>query len=392
MILDQGKDALGVEFYRLSSLYDAPGYVKSATEEQIKGVPGMARHGYADQGGLRFPLHTAAATWASAAHFLGKQAEFADDEAALFGARIKAAADYWAIRGDFEKLAAAMERDGRLDDDSLDDSMFAVVEASDDGGGKERHMRLLNPAEIKVAAQWLGRHRDEFMYDDRRTVARKIIERAEATKTAMADEVAEPLEKMAGFGTCAARHAVALLRGRAAIVAARDEKLAADMRTLADDVAAAGAGIRAPEVLHKIASVVDKCDRIAGLRGDYASGDVDRPEDVLFRITGKVARDYASRHVASSSGAVYRTEDLAGLAITAVRDRMGDGFADAVVDDVGLWMDTDKLAAIMATMPRDDAEAFDRLAAAAGAAPVSKHASSNSRRLDLAAVAAAVVG
>ena len=87
----------------------------------------------------------------------------------------------------------------------------------------------------------------------------------------------------------------------------------------------------------------------------------------------KVAQDFMRAHVETTTGNVYNLDDLEKLAVEDVRDWMGDDFADAVSAG-GVYMDRDKLAAIVPTLDRGMATTLDQLATEKGLEPAVKTA------------------
>jgi hypothetical protein len=383
---DQAQDNLGVEFYRVALTQTIPAYVKAASAEQLKGGPDLAPHAYADPATRRFPCHTAPATWMSYAQFRAKEAELDQTTCDRVASGLRAAGDFWGVRGDLDALDAARVKQADFDDSTLSDDYFAFVTPG------ERRLRLLNPGEIKVAAEWLGTYRDHFTYADRRAVALRVLARAEAENVKLADDAGALLHRTAGLGTCATAAAVGLIRERAALAAPRNEKLAATLRQVAETVQASSLwhnhGLRV-----KLACALDEVDHCASLTASYADADapLDRPEDVLFAVTEKVAGDYMAQRVALPNGTVYAGVDLARLSPAAVADHMGPVFADALVDDTGLWIDGEKLAATVPTLARDDAENFERMTRALRIEPREKSAAvASPARLRLGALAQAL--
>jgi hypothetical protein len=118
---------------------------------------------------------------------------------------------------------------------------------------------------------------------------------------------------------------------------------------------------------------VDGFDRETKLVRLYDAGGLPRPEEVLFGVTEKVARDFTNNHVQTTTGNVYALEDLEKLAVEDVRSWMGDDFVDAVSDG-GVFMDRGKLAAIVPTLDRGMAATLDRLAEENGFSPAVKAA------------------
>jgi hypothetical protein len=67
-----------------------------------------------------------------------------------------------------------------------------------------------------------------------------------------------------------------------------------------------------------------------------------------------------SENVETTTGNVYALADLEKLALDDVRNWLGDDFADAVAAG-GVFLDRDKLAAIVPTLDRGMAASLDRL-------------------------------
>jgi len=74
-----------------------------------------------------------------------------------------------------------------------------------------------------------------------------------------------------------------------------------------------------------------------------------------------------------TSGSVYHDDDLAGVKLADVRDYLGTDLANAISSD-GILVDTQKAAAVLPTLPRNDAEIFDQMVAELQIHPVMKTA------------------
>jgi hypothetical protein len=136
--------------------------------------------------------------------------------------------------------------------------------------------------------------------------------------------------------------------------------------------------------LQKLAAFVDAFDRENGIVQDYGYS-VPRPEDILFTITEKTAAQVKESHVPMTSGNIYKVADLQSVKLGDIRDWMGSDFADEVSVG-GLHVNMDKLAELLPTLPRGDAEHFDRLLSTTGVQPFAKeaaHVSEGISRQDL---------
>jgi len=368
--LDHAHDVSGRETHRLTSLYEAPDFVKSASAERLNGDDTLPRHLYADQHNKLYPCHTAAATWMSALFFADKRAEFNDARAAEINNRIKSAATYFGIRGLVGDLEAKIAAANDTDVNKLPDEDFAIVWAG--AAGKERHWPLRNATEVKFAAEHFKQHRDGFTFEDRHTIANKILTKA-AQYGADISAAEGSIELAAGLGACAAKVASQMLKDRVRLAQRRYSDAAAELSKLAEVIDQNPGRVHETETRLKLASAVDAFDRSTHLDRLYDAGGLPRPEEVLFAVTEKVARDFMGQHVETTTGNVYALDDLEKLAVDDVRAYLGDDFADAVSAG-GVYIDRDKLAAIVPTLDRGMAATFDLLMQEKSAGAVFKQA------------------
>jgi hypothetical protein len=357
--LDHVHDVSGQELHRLTTLFSPPDFVKSASAERLNGDPEkLPRHVYADQHNKLYPCHSAPATWMSALFFADKRAQFDEKSASVIHERINKAAKYFGIAGlvaDLEKAALS------LDDDDLDDlseDEWGIVWMSKEGQ-VEKHWPLRNAQEVTFAATHFAKYRDEFVFDDRHKIAGKILTKA-ATYSADLGYAGEALALAAGYGACAAKTASTFLRDRAVLVKRSHAELAAGLEKLAAAVDQNPEQARTEEMRLKLAATVDEIDRTTHLCRLYGDGGLARPEEVLFAVTEKMARDFMAQNVETTTGNVYALSDLEKLAVDDLREWLGDDFAEAVSTG-GVFVDSEKLAAIVPTLDRGMAATLDRL-------------------------------
>jgi len=369
--LDHAHDISGRETHRLTSLYPPPDFVKNASEARLKAAADTPRHLFADQINKLYPCHSAPATWMAALFFNDKQAGYTEKQASDVRARINEAAAFFGISGLVKELEEKAAAASGVDLNQLPDESFAVV-WTDQDGNKDRHFPLRNATEVKFAAHYFKTYRDEFTFEDRHVIARKILTKA-AEFDADTSDADGTLELSAGLGVCAAKVASDMLRQRAQLLQRNRADLAATLTKLAATIDANPETSRTEESRLKLAAVVDQVDRDTHLDRLYDKGGLARPEEVLFAITEKVANDFMNAHVETTTGNVYALEDLEKLAVEEVRNWLGDDFADAVSAG-GVYIDRDKLAAIVPTLDRGMAATLDRLASEKGVAPAVKSA------------------
>jgi hypothetical protein len=390
VVLDQGRDKTGQELHRITNLYSPPEFVKHADYSNVCGDPQtLPLHIYADPRTRRYPCHTKAATWMSSAFFADKRSCYQPTDADMVETRLIKAAKYHGIepivREVFKKAVAYNNHDKSV----LPDDMFAFVWEKDDGT-TERHLPLRNRFEVKAAADYLQCNRDEFTYEDRRTMAQKVLSKA-AEHSVDLDEHLEFLEKQAGNGACAGKAAVRLLENRAALIPNKDLK--DQLKQAASIFKNSPTTAHNSNHMQKLASLVDGIDREFNLIADYGVS-VPRPEDVLFNVNEKSASSAIIAHIPMTNGNIYKIADLENLAINEIRDWMGTDFADEVSAG-GLFVSTEKLAELLPTLPRGDADHFDRLLSKKGIEPFAKEAASESlglSRSDLFSLAASYDG
>lgn len=356
--LDQTQDISGRETHRLLALFDSPDFVKSASQERTHGDETLQRHMYADQYNKLYPCHTAPATWMSALFFADKRSEFNEKRAEEIQTRLHAAAKFFGIIGAVQEMEAKVAAAGDDAINNLGDDQFAIVWVGEDGV-KERHWPMRNATEVKYAAHGFSKWRDEFVFEDRHTIADKILQKA-AEHNADIAEQAHMLSLTAGRGACAAKVATEMLRDRAKLVQRSNNPAALEMLKLASVLEQNPENARAQETRVKLAAAVDEFDRVNHLYRLYDDGGLPRAEEVLFAVTEKAARDFMSSNVETTTGNVYALADLEKLALDDVRNWLGDDFADAVSAG-GVYLDRDKLAAIVPTLDRGMAASLDRL-------------------------------
>lgn len=379
ILLDHAHDVSGRETHRLTALYAAPDFVKSASTERLVGDETLPRHLYADPHNKLYPCHTAAATWMSALFFADKAAHFNEKQAEAIRGKLHSSAAYFGIAGLVNDLEAKIAADNNTSVDQLPDADFAIVWEGE--GQKQRHWPLRNADEVKFAAAHFKQHRDGFTFSDRNVIANKILEKA-AQYGADISPAEGSLELAAGLGACAGKVASQMLKDRVRLTQRQYGDLAAELSKLAERIDQNPGRVHEVGVRLKLASAVDEFDRNTHLDRLYDAGGLSRPEEVLFAVTEKVARDFMAQNVETTTGNIYDLTDLEKLAIEDVRDWMGDDFADAVSAG-GVYLDRDKLAAIVPTLDRGAASTFDRLVQEKNAAAIVKQAAAAENLLPL---------
>jgi hypothetical protein len=372
-MLDQTHDLSGQQLYRFEKLYEAPAFVKNADITTLCGES-LPPDNYADPVNHLFPCHTPAATWASTAFFLEKKSQLNRKDVPIIETRLKQFATYHQISQAIDKLhekVAAVNTGDSLT--KLSDDDFALVVTTNNS--KYRDYPLRNSSEVKKAADYLAKYRDVFPYPVRRDFADRVLQKAAAFGAELGEQH-DYITRQAGYGACATKTAVAMLRERVSASQNGPGELSdaqKEMLKLAQLLERKPSKLREPGMRVKLAHVVDDFDRNTKLNRSYGSR-LQRPEDVLFELTQEKMAAAAAEHCSTITGNIYKLADIERINIATAREVLGDDFVAAVSN--GRFVDSEKAAAIIPTMDRGSAELFDKMMAEIGAMPLAKEASS----------------
>ena len=359
----------GREIHRLTSLHTVPEFVKRASHERLCGDPEtVPAHLYADPVEKLYPAHTPEATWMSSLFFFDKRAEFSPETADKYEAALLKAATYFGIAAEVEALRTKIAGDVGNDESRLPDEAFAIVWEYENGH-KERNWPLRNSREVKFAAAHFATHRDKFEFSDRHKIAERILDAAVKFGAAV-DGGTHALELAAGRGACSARDAAAAVDQRATMLRSTHPEYSAELRKTAEVIRQCPDQARGRDQLVKMAGYIDEADRIGGLNKMYGDGGLERPEEIFFRITEKVASTFVGANVATITGNTYDLDALEKVSVAAYREWLGDAIADSI-SVAGVLPDRQKLAEVIPTLDRGMASMLDRmLAAGDGPKPV----------------------
>ena len=115
---------------------------------------------------------------------------------------------------------------------------------------------------------------------------------------------------------------------------------------------------RSQATLVKMAGLMDDFDRNSHLDRLYGEGGLERAEEAVFLITQKTAEAFIQDHVQTINGTVYEKQALSRLDLQSLQQWFGDDMAAACGEHE---LDIEKLAAIVPTLPRQDAQLFDQM-------------------------------
>ena len=367
---DHIADTNGVELHRLSKLYTLPDFVKNADFAETWQPTELARSVYADPNNNQYPCNNAAATFLSALYFQEKRAEFHSKIASWIDQRLEHFIKYWRIKESVDAMKNRWVELHKNADDKLPDSDFGYVWVGENGV-KDRSLRLKNAAEVKVAAGWLNQYRDRLIWNDRHTIAKKILEKSARYGASLGDHE-QFIERQAGRGIPDPAEVVQMLQDRAKLAESPVHREA--IEKLAEIVESKPRFALAPPQLIKLAETTDMMDRAMHLVGRYTDM-IQRPEDVIFKATLNNIKQACDDACALTTGNIYDREDFTKVALADVKALFGSDFSGEVQSGLD-GVDPEKMAELAATLPRPDAELFDRLMTEAGVHPIQTKAAS----------------
>lgn len=361
LVIDPASDKNKTELTKIAQRYSFPQFVRDADLEQTMQPHSVAVTTYADPVNKKYACHTAAATWLSSAYFHEKSAEYHPKDRERICERLTRFADYFGIRPAYNDLVKRAEE--LRGADQLPDSAYAYVWQSDDGN-KERYYPMTNSAQVKVAAEWLYENRDRIPFADRNVIGNKILEKAAKFGAGMGDELTDFIEKQAGRGIPDPVDLHQMLEHR--VVLAKTQEHRDAITKLASTVRTTPRVALQQNDLIKLAAVVDLIDHNIGLKGKYTDI-IQRPEDVIFKVTFTKAASDHSKLCALQTGNVYEKDQFSKLAREDVVNLFGEDFANEVC--TGFEVNPEKLAEMAHTLPRPDAELLEQLLSEAGQRP-----------------------
>lgn len=385
--VDHVADANGVELRRLYEAYSdvIPDFVKRADYDKVMRPGRLPVTVYADAVNHQFACHNAASTFLSVMFYHEKRASFHSKEQTRIENRLNHYVDFWAIRSPVERFLSRHEERCKSAAAELPDDAYAYVWVDEDGN-KERWMRMTTAAEVKQAADALQEIAPRMPFSDRHVVARRILNKMAAYGAAVPPDQLEFLERQAGRGVCDPERVAAMLEGRAKM-AAHNVALRDHVRELAASVRKSPAVFLDPGTLVKLAETIYDVDMGLGIRPEGYCESVPRPEDVLFEVSFTKTAAALAERVATTSGTVYTKTALASVPLEEIRSVFGDDFVDEVkaADD---GIDPEKMAELVATLPRPEAEMLDRLMGENGIRPEMRKAASAKQGFSRAQLAA----
>lgn len=297
---DQYDDSLRKQLYKLDNLIEFPIFVKSASEsdpEEIKSLPSAC---FADQANRKFPVHTRQDAYLSRLYFSKNASEYKDVKyASLVGENLEKSAAFWKLDTEYVLKQKPMDKTA---------SASYSIPIQDSAGGTIDRWVLNTPRDFEKAAIQIFENKNMFSFPQRSSVAKKMLQIPLRKEANLTPEVSEYLEKAAGYGMNTRENVLDVLMSRSVLYNMKNHEFGDRMAQLADKVASEEV---TPNLLEKIATVIDICDRELHLSKHYNNGRMSSPEEELFIYTEKVANDIKSANIRLTNGKVMALDKLA---------------------------------------------------------------------------------
>ncbi len=359
-LLDQSGDISGAIQWELLRTYAAPDFVKSASYEKKHGEPDkLPTTAYAGNN-RTFPIHTKAATWLSAAFVTyNMRTKTASKELDAVKDNILQAAERWGILHDVTDMF-----DRKKSAEAIGVAYALVYE---EDGQTKKAFPLRNAKEVLAASEVFTQHHTKLAFDVKCKMAQNILAKMTEYGAMVAD--ADLLAKCAGYGFTSAQHIAEAWNSRAVLLRAFSPGMAKQAQAVAESVIESSVDARDTAARLKMASLMDSVDKQNNLVGFYASGELERPEDVMFGISYKKAAEISTNSVRLVTGDTFELSSLEKLSADDVTDWLGEDFTQSVREDLSDRLDIEKLAAVVPTLPRPDVITFKAMLAQAGERP-----------------------
>lgn len=331
-----------------------PGFVGETDGETL--VKQAAAGPFADPVNRAFSAGSKAATWLTVAALAlgaGRAAALSPQKRASYRAALKDSIDYWELNSEVAAVDAYADKlrkeAGAL---PITDEGWAFV-WNDSAGKPHRSGPMRNDIEVGQAAAWLEKNAADMTFDEARGSASRILKKANQLGVALVNP--DFITRQAGAGVVSASSLAAHLVHRSHLV--KDAAARLGLLKLAKAVLGTPAVVAKPDFLRKTAAAVDEVDRDNGLR--QLKG-LPTPAEIVtelpFHKLAELRRDICE----TQAGTVYTMENLSAADPAKLAGAFGDGFVEEVKLSNG-GLDIQKLATIVATLPRREAELFDQV-------------------------------
>lgn len=344
-MIDSFSDSLNTVLHRITQEYAAPEFVKSASRDEL--VPDYPEDVLlrvcADPINLRYPCHTKAATWTSAAYFVDDYENLPSRYRTVTGEKIMKFAEYHGISQDVDHLIR--EKENRIK--SASQVQFYPEDCymlPDKKAGL-----MLDEAGVEAASGWLLANRNSLPYSVCADAAVRVCKQASALGVSISPEI----ERLTGLGFNDNASIASQLRKRAGLAWKTDSTLSGALMSIAGEFETDPPDVGS-EVMMKTAAFVDEFDHRTGLIAARQRGDIPMPEYIFYRHTVSDLQKTASSHVKLQNGKIYSMSDLESADRAEFEGVFGTELADACF--TGRSLNKEAAAQILPTLPRPMAD------------------------------------
>jgi len=351
---------------------DLPAFIKNANIAEEKPDVNAPLGIFGDPVKREFPCHTKVATWLSCLYFWGSkhndeqwESSYPQEKAAN---RLEKAAKFWGVLPAVKQFIDVMEKKSEAPNRRLTDDDYALV--VNYGSERVRRFPIVNAATVKKAAANLRRYRVSYPYAWRKKAARNILEKAMAFDASVGADDLDYLLKASGAYMAEPQDIALRLRIRAHVF---PDEIRDRMRKAADAVEDG----QSPKI-DVLCNLLDAADRQCKKYALYNDG-MPMPEEVCYAGMAEKAAAAEVPVVQLTTGTTFTLDAIKDAGLEPFTALKSDYVTELAANDKG-DLDMDKVAAILPTIPRDDATLLEKAFKAVGVTPAEKEAARDTQR------------
>lgn len=338
-------------FYEISKQVKFPDFVKKAEIHTYNNnTRTLNPSSYADPYSLIFPCHTKADTYLSYAYFLKTAHQILPGKRIFIQKNLDKFARIWNIEADIKNLKKDLEKAAQVDNiELLPDDKFAIVETWQ--GQKFKALPLLDSVCIKKAEEHLQKYKNRYPAAWRKRAAEKIVKAAQKFNV----EPSNYIKTAASTIPAEIENVIQHILKRAYFINRKYRGTPKQVTLL--KIAKVLSCL--PKFTEKLAQqtmeLLDTFDKELKLHR-YYSNDIQTPEEICWKAPVEKKAD--SDIIRLLTGNAYKLTDLIKAGIAPFRS-LGQDFI-AAIQSVPGTMDINKVASLVPTLPRPDAEILER--------------------------------
>ena len=350
--------------HRLSTIVSLPDFVKkSSIEDDLSNV---ASDNFADMLRREYPCHTKAATYVSAMELFSQVSENEsgqfNEKQAQVRDRLMKFVGYWGLENEIANMLEGVVKTASLSRADLEKDFAIDFQYGDE------HIQLYpmpNGASVKMAAQGLVAHRDNFPFHVRKVAAERILEKVAAFDVKLDTEVHSCLEETASKWPIDKEKLARAIERRLRLGEHQHTRnRGLGFETARENLESHYDNLPNGVDVEKVASAIETFDLESTLYTKYAWG-LPLPEQMIF---SRPEEKKASETIRLQNGKSFNLDEItkAGSAPFSI---LGSDFLDAVVSN-GI-LSVEKIAAILPTLPLNDAALLEKSLSCSGVKPCS---------------------